>query len=527
MNLIDAGSAQPAYARGDTLSAATVFQDLTVLTRAALNAMVYDNGIGSIPGAPDPGEWAHRLGTNDFRRTPTGRTGGACAATPPQFLLAQTAALHYLISDPDDLGDGWLSPRRIMQTRGLFGFTTTKYPPSRPLSALLGTVVFPGHRHSHVQTRGIRQTRDRIGRLRHQGAVKSLEPAFTYGLDCSATPAAIWSTVTQHAPDLPPRVARLFPISAPIVLISFGRELNLTERSGDLGYQIAEPTLQKMINALLINDGNLGTFDYLLGLQRHLLQNPPPIDYRRRRRLFPQPFDIGRNHEASIARAAGLRRTSAFKVRIQRYIWQLLTGGDPLCTTQPAVEQLSAQQAYDYRSFVTELDDSTRDAAGRVAQRLLLHHRIGEPVTYTPDYDPTTQTSCVGQTSTFITDIGRTDLRRSSRSLALALTTVGDTEELVHLALAGDVPVARWLCRFIATADVSTNEAATTLGIRTTTVTQEVRKIEAILGEPIFHRGEPYPATQRTLTGLGSELRTRCRANIDRLHQIAGREEKK
>ena len=76
---------------------------------------------------------------------------------------------------------------------------------------------------------------------------------------------------------------------------------------------------------------------------------PPPIDYRRRRRIFPAPSDIGRNHTRLLARAANAYLTEAFTWKIQRYIWQPLTGSDPLVTYGAAL--LHGPAAYSYRKL--------------------------------------------------------------------------------------------------------------------------------------------------------------------------------
>ncbi|MBX9149506.1 hypothetical protein HCG77_17155 [Rhodococcus qingshengii] len=76
---------------------------------------------------------------------------------------------------------------------------------------------------------------------------------------------------------------------------------------------------------------------------------PPPIDYRRRRRIFPAPSDIGRNHTRLLARAANAYLTEAFTWKIQRYIWQPLTGSDPRVTYGAAL--LHGPAAYSYRKL--------------------------------------------------------------------------------------------------------------------------------------------------------------------------------
>ncbi len=128
--------------------------------------------------------------------------------------------------------------------------------------------------------------------------------------------------------------------------------------------------------------------------------------------------------------------------------------------------------------------------AGEVARRLLLHHRIGEPVSFTPIFDGHTGTwRPEGREVQFLSDIGRTDLHRGSLSLRIAASTAGDPEELVHLVLAGLSVLALRLCRFAATAHYE-NEKAAALDqdIRITQINRELHYLTGCLGAELFQK---------------------------------------
>lgn len=165
-----------------------------------------------------------------------------------------------------------------------------------------------------------------------------------------------------------------------------------------------------------------------------------------------------------------------------------------------------------------------QDKSGEVAQRLLLKHRIGEPVSYTPQFTIETDTwADRGREERYLPDIGRSDLRRTSLSLTLAASAAGDPEELVHLALAGEKIAALRLCRFADSAHCKLDgDAAAMFGVRPTQIRREYTYLAKALGTDVFTRDTSHGPRQ--LTPTGSSLYHLVRANIDRLRQIASYE---
>ncbi|GAA4824233.1 TniQ family protein [Tomitella cavernea] len=508
--VLDTGGAVCAYAGGEYLTAKSILSDAAPIVRAALNAMTYVDGVGTLPGGSDPGSWTRQLTAADFVRTSAGRTGAA-AVTTPQFLLALTAAVEILTTatGPKELAGTWLTPSRIKK----LGNHLARSKSARPtvhLLRLLGRKPPTGT--------GTAVT-DRIGRRRPQHSAKALYSAVSDPIDAMNLPTNIWPAVCDHAPAMVGRVARNFPLTAPIALATMGRRVDYALLAAEFGHDLAADEVRGALNHLVSNELGTAVFNYLCQLHAHLKTCPPPIDYRRRRRLFPTPAAIGRNHTRQLARAGGMYLTDAFTWKIQRYVWQLLTGNDPLVTH--GAQLLHGPAAYSYRKFVQTMPEGLRDAAGEVAARLLLKHRIGEPVTYTPEYNDATQSwSPHGREQRFLETIGRTDLRRTSLSLRLAASAAGDVEELVHLACAGEKSVALKLCRLADTAHCPTHgDAAALYGIRSTQIGRESVFLSRALGADIF-----TPRTRsapRTLTAEGTKLYNLARANIDRLSRIA------
>lgn len=511
--LLQAGSAEAAYSNGESLPAVSILTDAALLTRHALNAMTYTDGVGSIPDSPDPGDWTQQLTGSDFVSKPTGRSGVA-AVTTSQFLIAQTAAINILTTSYSgrDLLGTWMSESRIKQVIGHLkrshGTRTTAH-----LQRLLGWRRMPSAGTT---------SSDRLGRRRTQHSARALAHATPEAIDPMNLPSCIWRPVRDHAPEAPDRVARLLPLTMPIALAAMGRKVDYGRLAAEFGLDYGTDEIRYALNHLISNEHGTKMYDYLQGLHAHLRSCPPPIDYRRRRRLFPAPSDIGRNHTRSLARAADAYLTEAFTWKIRRYIWQLLSGSDPLVTYGTAL--LHGPAAYSYRKFVMTMPADLQDKAGEVAQRLLLKHRIGEPISYTPEFNLHTGTWAPrGREQRYLPDIGRSDLRRTSLSLTLAASTAGDPEELLHLALAGEKIAALRLWHFVASVQYGTEtEAATALGIRQPQLSREYRYLSRSLGSDIFvlaTRSQP-----RRLTPTGVALHDVARTYIDRLRDIAGLE---
>ncbi|WP_084436660.1 TniQ family protein [Aldersonia kunmingensis] len=492
-NLIADGGAICGYTQGRRLSAQTIFADLAVLTEHALHAQIRMS-------KTDARQQAHETAEpGPPSRWPDSRTSIA-------FLKAREMALA-LLHEPD--GDHqWLTQDRLAEIMERNG-RGKKLPVSAPLRRALGL-------HSYLPTHvGSRARRDATGRLRTHNAASQVEFLVWAPIDQMSLPASLWPTVRAHAPKLPPRVERTFAISAPILLAGLGRRAAWSKLAQEFGLDAGEPTVRRMIAHLITNENGSDALDYLLEVHAHLRVNPPPIDYRRRRRLFPTPAGIAGNRHRALARSAEEYLSGAFRWKIDRYIWQLLTGNDPLITTN--AQLLHGPAAYSYGKFVHNMPDPLRTHAGEVAQRLLLRHRIGEPLTYQPEWDGEQHRWLPGSPcADYLPDTGRDNLRKSSLSLASAASTAGDPEELVHLALAGEATLARRLARFIDTADLADlKSAADAVGVQPYQIEIERGHLEDCLGDDLYAAKDPL-----ALSKAGRTLRDLAQSHSDQLREI-------
>ncbi len=329
-------------------------------------------------------------------------------------------------------------------------------------------------------------------------------------------PSCLWPEAVRHCPELPPRVARGFPYLAPIALAAIGRRPKLDNLATQFGLNAETPALRSALNHLISNEAGTTAVDYLATLHDHLMAHPPPIDYRRRRRLFPAPAELGSVRLRRLSRAGSAYKTSAFSWMISRYVWQLLTGYDPFVTY--GAKLLHGPAAYQYRSFVRDMHPDLQHAAGEVAERLLLEHRIGEPVAFDLVWNSQAQTwAPAGRSTHFLINAGRSDLRRSSLSIEFAASTAGDIEELIHLALAGEHHLALRIYRFVLTHELPTHKAASAaLGLSKSQIQRETKHLEAALDEPLFG-GPP-----RRLTEAGRDLAEFARPYLSDLQRVAG-----
>lgn len=417
------------------------------------------------------------------------------------------------------LGDGhWLTTQRIKVIADKIRLSRASLH-SRYLERLIGVTrrTNPAGESSISSARGHRKA---------PHSVTALTRARTQPIDAVILPSCLWPEAIRRAPAIPARVARTFPYLGPIALAAIGREPDLEKLAAQFGLENDKLSIRTALNHLVSNEVGTDTVGYLANLHDHLWAFPPPIDYRRRRRMFPTPAYLGSDatglgsvHLRRLARAGDLYKTEAFTWKINRYIWQLLTGYDPFVTQ--AAQLIHGPAAYEYRRFVHHMHPELRKTAGEVSERLLLRHRIGEPVAYDLSWDSAAQTWAQnGHFTHFLKHSGRTDLRRSSLSLQIAASTAGDPEELIHLALAGEHHLALRLYRFVLTQHLDTAlSASKALGLSTGQVRRETNRIETALGDQLFIS---RPHFGRQITPSGRELATIARPYLADLQRVAG-----
>jgi hypothetical protein len=119
-------------------------------------------------------------------------------------------------------------------------------------------------------------------------------------------------------------------------------------------------------------------------LVEELTEHPPPIDYARRRWIFR---DLDLVTPSRLRRACHQAGLALSERRIQyatMLLWETLTGGD----IRFANNQLCFRNSNDresYASFRRKYADALEDYLTVEAERLMLRHRIDEPVTWQPE----------------------------------------------------------------------------------------------------------------------------------------------
>lgn len=506
-NAIKQRGAQCPYADGQYLSAATILRDLTILVRHALQEI--DPVDQRIPGAQDP-ELPH-FSTSWLMDAESHYSQSLRQVPRSIFLVAQTAAVDILRTKwSATTCESWITPSRAATLAGVL-----KRRPREPVSNALVRVVDLHRGVNHFRPGTLHF--DNRGRRRTQQAYRTFMIGSSRSIDAKAIPASIWPVVAQNVPPLPPHTHRVFPQLAPMALALVGRQMNLKTVAPIFGLEISAVALGAALSNMIVHEHGRETYIFLMTLHEHLRANPPPIDYRRRRSLWPRPTDIGRNHMRELATRGDAYLTEAFRWKATRFVWQLLTGNDPLFTR--GSELLHGPAAYSYRGFVRNMPLELQQAAGEVAQKLLLHHRIGEPVTYSPNYLGDGQWT-TGTGSHFLDTSHRTDLRKSSTSLAQAASTAGNPEALVHVAISGNALLAQRLIRFAKTDHTQNHsEGAALVGVTQPTMKADTDYIETCLGNELYLAADRRART-RTITSLGAELSRIVSANIDRLEEV-------
>lgn len=357
--ILTTGQAAFSYTDGLSIPARHFFSDLALLTRTALHAIK----AGELPlqqvEATGITTQSLSLQVSDaFAQSHGWRPKTADQPAPAAMALATTMAMGVLSdprareADPYPLDGHWLTAQRTKVIADWIRKSGSSLH-TRYLERLVG-----GPRRTSL-TDGSTISGPR-GRRKAAHSVHALTKARAQPIDAVILPSCLWPEAIQLAPRMPPRVARVFPYLAPIALAAIGRTPDLERLAAQFGIENDKPSLRTALNHLVSNEAGTDTVGYLTTLHDHLRAFPPPIDYRRRRRLFPTPAHLGPHGSGlgstrlrRLARAGGQYKTEAFIWKVNRYIWQLLTGYDPFVTQ--AAQLLYGPAAYEYRQFVQKM----------------------------------------------------------------------------------------------------------------------------------------------------------------------------
>lgn len=116
-----------------------------------------------------------------------------------------------------------------------------------------------------------------------------------------------------------------------------------------------------------------------------LIERPPPIDYARRRWVFREVDLVTASRLRAACHHAGLVATDRRRRFATMLLWETLTGGDIRLQGGELVAH-DADDRTEYASFCKKEALDLADYFAVESERLLLRHRINEPVTWEPKF---------------------------------------------------------------------------------------------------------------------------------------------
>jgi hypothetical protein len=119
-------------------------------------------------------------------------------------------------------------------------------------------------------------------------------------------------------------------------------------------------------------------------LVEELTAHPPPIDYARRRHVFRDLGLLTPTRLRRACRGAGIVLTARRRRYVTMLLWETLTGGDIRFSDGTLAPWHHPDRAR-YAAFRDNEAGGLADYIALEAERLLLRHRINEPVTWQPE----------------------------------------------------------------------------------------------------------------------------------------------
>lgn len=310
-------------------------------------------------------------------------------------------------------------------------------------------------------------------------------------LDPAKVPAACWSSVSAISTSS--AGGEIGPLAATAALLAVGSSRGIRSVLD----RIEHPHLASRVRADWHRSFAFGEdpyFEALLRLHHALVSGKVPINYARRRRIFPRPVSVGSRKARRIARELQTPLTDALARHVSWYLHELLTGSNILLG--PALLDLWATHRIAYRKQRAAWEAEQPHVLLEVAEAELLRHRIDEPVRWQPVLDGS-EWSLPPATPHLLDgwhDVGRA-IRHGARlpheavrgytlDEAVALAAAGTTETARHLA--------RNLNRFAAVAQAgSIKGGARRLGITPGTLSVQMSDLERDLTTLLLDRSGP------------------------------------
>lgn len=364
---------------------------------------------------------------------------------------------------------------------------------SWPLARALWLVEHPAQ---PAQTRAIRLGSDRF---RPDGSPR-------VPLDRSRIPVRPWSSVRaelawsgQNPFTGLATTVGLLTIATPLPLRVACEHLD----HAHLANRVAHET--RKLFAALATTTEPDIFDDLLRIHDAISTGLVPIDYVRRRRVFPRPTSLAQRTATKTARELGQRPTPRLARFMSWWIYEQLTGNDVLL--RPELLDLPGAIRWFYARQRDTWDPEPPARLLRQAEHALMVNRIDEPITWTPTVTSDGTWTCLPALMDRQLDWSQSTSRESSKPTETSIEHLG-LQEVVALAGSGQSPrsdrLAIMLARFEAvTVHGTVTGAADQLGIAQPTLSITMRSLERELGKALLHRSHHAI----TLTDQGQALR--------------------
>jgi hypothetical protein len=290
------------------------------------------------------------------------------------------------------------------------------------------------------------------------------------------------------------------------MILCAGRSRPVQDAAEPLGLSHLQMRLRHDWHQILHAEQGDVILNDLLELHTQLIRSALPIDYNRRRKVFPAPVEFSYKKVRRVARDIDTRITPRLARFTSWFVFELLTGTDVLLT--PNLLDLPGGHRHAYRVRREDWSASTPSSLLLLAEAELLRHKINEPIAWAPEKVGEIWTIPVG-------DLSRTLPGWSSRALRvgpsrLPQTLPADTlPEIVAFAASGQsassAAVARRLNLFRGVGETSSlRETAGQKARASSYVAVQMAELQADVGEAIFdHVG---PRGQVRITERGHEL---------------------
>lgn len=297
----------------------------------------------------------------------------------------------------------------------------------------------------------------------------------------SYLPSRCWPSMIDIAPRTTPRAAAILPLTTCLVLGMLGHDVSARHIARQVGLVLPDILVDRELADVFRGADFENILDHFVSLHSHLRKHPPPIDYDRRRQLFPSP--------------ATLYGPTQRRIPAHRYIWQLLTGGDPFAVTGTATTFGPIIGMYE--AFVRDLTPEQTRALKQEAKRLLVHHGVrNEPLLYGPLLGTRGLRIPTADEITWL-PVAKLILPGSHVSELTAPQRYIGPCDLVARAIDGDEMLARMLVAFVASvknSDFSRDESLARV------MEQVQDHLESMLGRRLTVEG------RNRLTELGQHL---------------------